>query len=203
MSYQVNFGDLTVARAATPVPPVKTRTFRLAVLGDFAARAHRGEGATGPELGARPGHRVDVDNVDETMARLDIRLNLPRAGGEITVASLDDLHPDQLYANLPVFGELSGLLGRLKNASTFARAAAEMAGLAGPGGRAADAASPVARDDRAGGRQVERLRRAARRPRSPTGPPWKPARWRSCSGARWRRTSSRPRTRARTRWSRR
>ncbi len=126
MSYQVNFGDLTVARSAPA--PVKTRTFRLAVLGDFSARAHRGEGETGTELGARRGHRVDCDNLDEVMARLDVRLNLPRAGGEITVAAMDDLHPDQLYENLPVFSELSGLLGRLKNASTFAKAAKEMQG---------------------------------------------------------------------------
>ena len=124
MSYQVNFGDLAVARS-TP-PPVKTRTFRLAVLGDFAARAHRGEGETGSELGARKGLRVDLDNLDEVMERLEIRLNLPLAGGEVTVASLDDLHPDQLYENLPVFSELAGLLGRLKNSSTFAKAAKEM-----------------------------------------------------------------------------
>lgn len=123
MSYQVNFGGLTVARS-TPAP-VKTRTFRLAVLGDFAARAHRGEGETGEELGARKGLHVDCDNLDEVMARLDIRLQVPSAGGEIAVASMDDLHPDQLYA-LPVFGALSGLLGRLRNQSTFARAAAEM-----------------------------------------------------------------------------
>lgn len=129
MPYQVNFGNLAVARA-TP-SPVKTRTFRLAVLGDFSARAHRGEGATGPELGARRGRRVDVDNLDETMARLDIRLHLPLAGGELTVAAMDDLHPDQLYANLPVFRELSGLRARLKNASTFAKAAAEMQGWPG------------------------------------------------------------------------
>lgn len=144
MSYQVNFGDLTVAKAAPP--PRKNRPFRLAVLGDFSARAHRGEGQTGDELAARKGLRVDCDNLDEVMARLYIRLNLPPAGGEeIAVASLDDLHPDQLYDNLPVFAELSGLLQRLKSSAMFPKAAQEMQRWPGLGVAPEPAPRPLAR----------------------------------------------------------
>ena len=44
---------------------------------------------------------------------------------------MDDLHPDQLYGNLPIFSELSSLRQRLKPTSTFAKAAKEVQAWAG------------------------------------------------------------------------
>src|SRR5882724_10493811 len=70
-----------------------------------------------------------------TIKRLSVKLRLPMGADgavvEIPVNSMDDLHPDQLYSNLPIFSELSGLRQRLKTQSTFAKAASEVQSWAG------------------------------------------------------------------------
>jgi type VI secretion system protein ImpC len=45
---------------------------------------------------------------------------------------MDDFHPEQLYANLDLFGELSGLRQRLESSATFAKAAREVRSWAVP-----------------------------------------------------------------------
>src|SRR4029453_19172815 len=104
--------------------------FRLAVLGDFSGRASGGQLATGAELAKRKPLVVDVDNLDEVVQRLNIKLTLPigAQGGavEIPIQSMDDFHPDQLYDNVEVFSGLSSLRQRLKTTSTFAKAAQEV-----------------------------------------------------------------------------
>src|SRR5207302_8714972 len=91
--------------------------------------------ATGTTLAARKPLKVDCDNVDATLKRLGVKLRLPLGadGGviELPVSSMDDLHPDQLYNSLSIFGELSGLRQRLKTPSTFAKAAKEVQAWAG------------------------------------------------------------------------
>lgn len=131
MSYQINFGNLPVARS-TPHAP-KTRSFRIAVLGDFSGRANRGELEVGEALAARKPLKVDCDNFDQIIERLGLKLSLPIGDGalKIAVASVDALHPDQLFANLPVFSELAGLRKRLQTTSTFAQAASEVQSWAG------------------------------------------------------------------------
>jgi len=131
MSYQINFGRLTTAKSVSPAQ--KTRSFRIAVLGDFSARANRGELEAGKAIAARKPLKVDCDNVDDMIARLHPRVALPFGDGalEIEIATLDDLHPDQLYANLPIFSELAGLRKRLQTKSTFAKAAQEVQTWAG------------------------------------------------------------------------
>ncbi|HSI15157.1 MAG TPA: type VI secretion system contractile sheath large subunit, partial [Chthoniobacter sp.] len=131
MSYQINFGNLSVAKSTPPAS--KTRSFRIAVLGDFSARANRGELETGEALAARKPLKVDCDNVDEVIERLGLKLALPfgDASLEVEITNLDDLHPDQLYGKLPIFSELSALRKRLKSTATFAKAAKEVQGWAG------------------------------------------------------------------------
>ena len=46
--------------------------FRLAVLGDFSARANAGRLETGKDLARRKPLRVDVDNIDQVIERLKI-----------------------------------------------------------------------------------------------------------------------------------
>ena len=117
---------------------------RLLIIGDFSGRP------TGqrPALAARPTHRVDIDNVDDVLARLGPVATLP--GGELAFAGLDDFHPDQLFGSLPGFRSLRDLRQRLSDPSRFAQAAAELrqsavpvatpvAPAAGPGGGGADA----------------------------------------------------------------
>src|SRR5882672_5717687 len=133
MAYEVNFGTM---RVATSKPATKkTGKFRIAMLGDFSARANSGKLDTGAELGSRKPLKVDCDNVDATIKRLGVKLRLPLGADgsavELAVNSMDDLHPDQLYSNLPIFSELSGLRQRLKTQSTFAKAAKEVQAWAG------------------------------------------------------------------------
>jgi type VI secretion system ImpB/VipA family protein len=133
MAYEVNFGTM---RVATSKPATKkTGKFRIAMLGDFSARANSGKLDTGTELGSRKPLKVDCDNVDATIKRLSVKLRLPLgtdgSSVELAVNSMDDLHPDQLYSNLPIFSELSGLRQRLKTQSTFAKAAKEVQAWAG------------------------------------------------------------------------
>src|SRR5882724_8173195 len=133
MAYEVNFGTI---RGATSKPATKkSGKFRIAMLGDFSARANSGKLDTGAELGSRKPLKVDCDNVDATIKRLVVKLRLPLGADgsavELAVNSMEDLHPDQLYSNLPIFNELSGLRQRLKTTSTFAKAAKEVQGWAG------------------------------------------------------------------------
>src|SRR5437588_920596 len=133
MAYEVNFGTMRVAASKSATK--RTSKFRIAMLGDFSARANSGKLDTGAALAARKPLKVDCDNLDATLKRLGVKLRLPIGadGGvvELAVNSMDDLHPDQLYSNLPIFSELSGLRQRLKTTSTFAKAAKEVQAWSG------------------------------------------------------------------------
>ena len=151
MAYEVNFG--TMRSATSKQTAKKTGTFRIAVLGDFSARANSGKLDTGAALAGRKPLKVDCDNLDATLKRFGVNLRLPLGaeGGvvELAVNSMDDFHPDQLYSNLPIFSELSGLRQRLKTPSMFAKAAKEVQAWSGikferaPRRRARGAAIPV------------------------------------------------------------
>ncbi len=73
---------------------------RLLVLGDFSGRA----AADRPPLASRPTHRVDVDNLDDTLRRLAPRVSLP--AGELRFEEMEDFHPDALYARFELFDAL-------------------------------------------------------------------------------------------------
>lgn len=97
---------------------------RLLILGDFSARP---SGERRP-LAERPTQRVDVDSLDSVMQRLAPRLAL--AGTDIRFESLDDFHPDALFARVPVFASLRQMRQRLMDPDRFAQAAAELGGAA-------------------------------------------------------------------------
>ena len=126
-----NFGSIS---GAPPAWAAK-RPVRIAVLGDFSGRALAGKLETGDELGRRKMHAVEFDNLEDTMARLDVRLTLPigsdGSGVELTFADLDAFHPDQLYRELDVFRALGDLRKRLNTPSSFAKAAAEVQAMHG------------------------------------------------------------------------
>src|SRR5882724_9163130 len=128
MAYEVNFGRMRVS-GSRPAGK-KSGRFRIALMGDFSARANSGKLDTGAALGARKPLKVDCDNLDATLKRFAVKLRLPLGadGGivELAVNSMDYLHPDVLYGNLPIFSELSVLRQRLKTPSTFAKAAKEV-----------------------------------------------------------------------------
>jgi type VI secretion system protein ImpC len=133
MAYELNLGTWRIGTAKPGTQ--KSGRFRIALMGDFSARANTGKLDTGATLAGRKPLKVDCDNLDATLKRLNVKLRLPLGadGGaiELTVNSLDDLHPDQLYSNLSIFTELSGLRQRLKTPSTFAKAAQQVQAWAG------------------------------------------------------------------------
>ena len=126
MEYEVNFGRLGRAQRA----PAPVQKFRLAVLGDFSGRANAGRAEIGDALAARKPVKVDVDNLDDVIARMAPSLMLPLAEDEGTVAvkvgAIDDFHPDQLADNLELFEQLRDLRRNLGNRAGFDRAAKEV-----------------------------------------------------------------------------
>ncbi len=137
MQYQVNFG--TVSGEISHQARSSSAPFRIAVLGDFSARANRGELETGADLAGRKPLKVDIDNLDDMIERLGIEFVLPvgeeGASVEVALTCIDDFHPDELYDNLDIFSELSGLRQRLNNTSTFDSAAQELLSWGAEGGK--------------------------------------------------------------------
>jgi type VI secretion system protein ImpC len=126
MQYDVSFGNLR----GKPRVAATGSKFRLAVLGDFSGRANAGKLEAGAALGKSRPIKVDVDNLDDVIARMKLSLELTLAedGSELTVpiASMDDFHPDQLAENLELFESLIDLRRNLGSKAGFDRAAKEV-----------------------------------------------------------------------------
>jgi type VI secretion system ImpB/VipA family protein len=118
MQYSMSFGKLN---AVPPARKAGGATFGLVVLGDFSGRANRGELEKGEALAARKPRRVDIDNLDDVLASMQLKVLLPIGDDdgvvEIEISSMDDFHPDELYDKLEIFSELADLRKRLKNTS--------------------------------------------------------------------------------------
>lgn len=74
MRFECNFGTLAAGKNAAA--PAGTR-FRIAILGDFSGHALAGQLDTGDALAARKPLKVDVDNLDDLIERMGIKLQLP------------------------------------------------------------------------------------------------------------------------------
>lgn len=108
------------AREEEPAPP--GRPMRLLVMGDFSGRAPAGP------LARRPVHRVDLDKLDQVLARCApaLELTLDGAPASLRFQCLDDFHPDQLYQQADTFQLLRSQRQRLNCPASFAAAAAQM-----------------------------------------------------------------------------
>ena len=130
MQYDVSFGRLDS-------PPRSTKPgsrFRLAVLGDFSGRANAGLLETGADLARRKPVAVDVDNLDDVLARMKLALSLDLGDGNtvpVPVASMDDFHPEQLVENVELFETLLQLRRNLSSKAGFAAAAKEVLSWSG------------------------------------------------------------------------
>lgn len=129
MGYEVSFGRLDAAAKAA-----QGDAFRIALMGDFSGRASRGVMDRGAKLAARKALRLDVDTLDDVLARLAPRIVLPLGDEgtvEVEIASMDDFHPDQLAEALPLFQHLLTLRRGLQSRAGFERASKEVLGWAG------------------------------------------------------------------------
>ncbi len=125
MKYEVSFGRL----GGAPRPAAAGQKFRLALLGDFSGRANAGTLETGAALAGRKPIKVDVDNLDDVLARMKLSLALPLVeDGTVTVeiGAIDDFHPDQLAENVALFEELRTLRRNLGAKAGFDRAAKQV-----------------------------------------------------------------------------
>jgi type VI secretion system protein ImpC len=103
--------------------------FRIALLGDFSARSNR------VDLRQRRPVRVDLDNADDVLARMDARLELPGPDAPIRIRfeSFDDFHPDSLHQKVELFRQLE----RMRQAPDLpkpAREASPPRAIPDPGG---------------------------------------------------------------------
>jgi type VI secretion system protein ImpC len=126
-----DFGSLDAA----PPPWAAKRPVRIAVFGDFSAGAAAGRLETGDDLARRKMIAVEFDTLEDTLARLEVKLALPIGEGgdgvEVEFGELDSFHPDTLYRELPMFKALADLRKRLNNTATFAKAASEVQAMYG------------------------------------------------------------------------
>lgn len=101
-------------------------SLRIVVLGDFSGRESRG---VLEALTARRPLGVDVDRLERVMSRLEPSVRI-HAGSDVessfVLRDLDDLHPDQIFANCELFSKLQDLRARLRDSSTFDAAASEL-----------------------------------------------------------------------------
>lgn len=136
--FQPNFGTLSAPEPERR-PDGKGKK-RFAILGDFSGRATRGDLEIGDGLAGRKAFKLDVDTIEQLLQHLDIKMMLPigpeESGVEIEISEIESFHPDELYEELELFSELSGLRQQLKNSSTFERAAATVRGWADEAGEA-------------------------------------------------------------------
>ncbi len=131
MEYKIQFGSLNSKSQQTKPGKV----FRIAVLGDFSGKGNLGRVEVGDALAARKPLRVDHENIDSLLSRLNVCLKLPAGASgaiiDVPIKCMDDFHPDQLYSNVPLFEKLVSLRQRLQDPATFPKAAAAVQTLAG------------------------------------------------------------------------
>jgi len=93
LEFDLNFGRSGRERE-------ESEPMRLLVIGDFSGRPVEERAP----LASRPTVRIDVDNVDDVMKRMEPRVTLGAA--ELRFKTVDDFHPDRLYTRLDLFRAL-------------------------------------------------------------------------------------------------
>ncbi len=117
---ELAYGTMSANR---PEPQkLERKRFRLAVLGDFTGRAAKGQLETGDALAARKPMVLDPDTFEDVIESFATELVLPigkeGAGISVKLGEFDDLHPDELFDNVALFAELTGLRKQLQSGVT-------------------------------------------------------------------------------------
>jgi type VI secretion system protein ImpC len=105
--------------------------FSIAMMGNFSGKQMTSEKSN---IEQRNFIAIDRYNYDEVFASMGLQLTLildKETNSKVLVplASLKDFHPDTLYKNVAVFGQLRDLRRRLNNPATFNQAVEEMGGF--------------------------------------------------------------------------
>lgn len=87
------------------------RIYRVLILGDFSARGVHDGASTPKSVDERSIHNVDIDNLDQIVSRFRPSISvLDQLAGDsastIEIQSLDDFHPDSLFARLDILTTL-------------------------------------------------------------------------------------------------
>jgi len=116
MAVELSLGTLDTDAPALEAPGWDT-PFRFAILGDFTGRANRGLTESSDDIAPRKGKKIDRENFDEALAELapQLSLNLKGVKGpiELSFASLDDFHADEIVAKVERFEDLSAAKDRV------------------------------------------------------------------------------------------
>lgn len=135
MPGKLRYGDvrLTSSEDARPDPSGQPRRLddegplRILLVGDFRGRAARGEAGAAASLAGRPLLRVDRDNLDAVLARLEpaVALHGPDEDEPVAIAfrAMDDFHPDRLLARCAPLRSLIEARRQLASPATFREAA--------------------------------------------------------------------------------
>ena len=135
MPIKLEFGGIELTGDVESQPRQAARTepgsVRIGVIADLRGRGQSGMAEPAQTLAARRIIRVDRDNLDEVLGRLQVELRLALPGGESTpivlsFRELEDFHPDRILAHAEVFAALSATRARLENPATFAEADADL-----------------------------------------------------------------------------
>ena len=133
IQFDVSLGSAAARARRDPEAP-----FGLAVLGDFSGRANRG---LREPIGQRRIWRVDCDNLDHVIGKLDASLRLPLSSTsspppvanppaapttDLHFPSLEHFHPDQFLKQVAPLAALVEQRQRLLNPSTALAAASEL-----------------------------------------------------------------------------
>ena len=123
--------ELVATIEGTETRPSANVPFRVLLIGDWSGRANRRTLASSKELTTYRPLLVDRDNLDQLIATLGARLNIPltRSGAEslaINFNRLDDFHPDSLFNRLDVFDRLRRARAELESPATFSAAVAKV-----------------------------------------------------------------------------
>jgi type VI secretion system protein ImpC len=141
---EVNLGGAGDGRGGVPR---RSDEMRILVLADFSGRGNRGLESVA-DLADRPIMALDLDTFGTAFRRLAPSLALGAGiGGAAGVAvefdSLDDFHPDRLYATLEPFRALRESRARLLDPATFEQEASRLMESAPPPSGATDVAPAI------------------------------------------------------------
>jgi type VI secretion system protein ImpC len=139
MADPIRFDNIDVSMSSNPAEthgkPQSDTPFNILIMGDFSGRANRGIETDGSDLDRRRFFKVDRDNDEAVMEKMNVSVRLQTVGVasppvDLTFCEMDDFHPEQIYSRVDLFQSMKAIRRRLMDADTFAETAAWLSGTA-------------------------------------------------------------------------